>query len=102
MPLHATNRLVGRDFRGRALILQDVTTLSALAFSLINSTRSRQDMESRVCGYRPGYTTHLGIHKGQAALYTLSYKRGASRARTHPSVDPFNATYIHVTPVPIT
>lgn len=37
--MHATHRDAGRDFRGRALILEYVTALSALAFSLINSTR---------------------------------------------------------------
>lgn len=79
MPLHVTN-VVGRDFRGRASILEYVTALSALTFSLINSTRPHQAGESRVCGYRPEYSPHLGIHKGHGRLY-ISRRTSAFRAR---------------------
>lgn len=52
----------------------------ALTPSLINSTRPRQS-ESRVCGYRPGYSLHLRIHKGQAYIPRLM-RRAALRERT--------------------
>lgn len=65
MPLHATHRDAGRDFRGRALILEYVTALSALAFSLINSTRPPAWNRVSAATAQDTHSLHLGIHKGQ-------------------------------------
>lgn len=103
MPLHATHRDAGRDFRGRALILEYVTTLSALAFSLINSTRPPAWNRVSAATAQDILCTSVFI-KGRRPYIpcrTLSYKRAAFRARTR-IPGPFSATYVHVTPVPIT
>lgn len=83
IPLHATRRAASWDFRGWASLPEVWSTLrrsQALTLSLINSTRPRQS-ESRVCGYRPGYSLHLRIHKGQAYIPCLM-RRAALRERT--------------------